>query len=100
GLPLLLVLAVVGIPVLILLFLFGLPVILVLAFGGLFVGLLALGLMIGLAMLKFAIFIVLPAWLIWKLCRMIWGSMGKRRGGDVPPPPAPPPAPEPGPDAA
>lgn len=106
GLPLLIVLAVVGIPVLILLFLFGLPVILVLAFGGLFLGLLGVGLMVGLAMLKFLIFVVLPIWLIWKLARTIWCWTFKRRGGtdgessSPTPPPPPSSGPAPGADAA
>jgi hypothetical protein len=104
GLPLLIVLGVVGIPVLFLLFLFGLPIILVLAFGGLFLGLLGVGLMVGLAALKFAIFVVLPIWLIWRLSRAIWCWGFKRRGGtdgESPTPPPPPSSgPAPGADAA
>ncbi|MGH7615987.1 MAG: hypothetical protein ACREPM_02035, partial [Gemmatimonadaceae bacterium] len=72
GLPVLAVLSVVAIPAIILLFLFGLPIFFVLIFGGMFVGLLGTGLMLGLAALKFAIFVVLPLWLMWKLGKTIW----------------------------
>lgn len=80
GLPVLLVLIVLALPVLALLFLFGLPVFLVLAFGGLFMGLVGAVLAIGIAALKFAIFVVLPIWLMWKLMRKIFRGI-RRRGG-------------------
>ncbi len=102
GLPLLGILAVVAIPVLILLFLFGLPIFLVLIAASAFMGLLGFALMIGVAALKFALFVVLPVWLIWKLCATIW-RWGSRRGGTGPDRGGPPPASttaEPGPDAA
>ena len=100
GLPLLGILAVVAIPVLILLFLFGLPIFLVLIVGGAFTGLLGFALMIGLAALKFALFVVLPMFLIWKLCAMIW-HWGSKREGDGPDSGSPPPSTSaPGPDAA
>jgi hypothetical protein len=87
GLPLLLILGVVGAPVLILLFLFGLPIFAVLAVGGLLIGLLAMALVIGLAAVKFAIFVVLPIWLIWKLVSWAWCStIGRRIDGDDTPP--------------
>lgn len=94
GLPLLGILGVVAIPLLILLFLFGLPIFLVLGFAGLFIGLLAFGLIIGLVALKFAIFVVLPIWLMWKLARGLWCWAFKRGGsspdgGGSPPPPPP-----------
>ena len=105
GLPLLGVLGIVAIPLLILLFLFGLPIILVLAFGGLFMGLLGVALMVGLAALKFAIFVVLPVWLMWKLASAIWCRVFKRGGsspdtGTPPSTPGAPSTPTPGPDAA
>lgn len=99
GLPLLGILSVVAIPLLILLFLFGLPIIMVLGVGGLFMGMLAVALMVGFAALKFAIFVVLPLWLVWKLASGIWR---RGRGGSSPDTSTPPPAsePTPGPDAA
>ena len=88
GLPLLLILGVVGAPILILLFLFGLPIFAVLAVGGLLIGLLAMALMIGLAAVKFAIFVVLPIWLMWMLVKWAWcNTIGRRNGGDDASPP-------------
>lgn len=85
GLPVLLVLMVVGAPILILLFLFGLPIFAVLAVGGVLIGLLATALMIGFAALKFALFVVLPIWLLWKVVCWAWrGTIGSR--DDTPPP--------------
>jgi hypothetical protein len=101
GLPLLGILSIVAIPLLILLFLFGLPVFLVLGVAGLFVGLLAVGLIVGLAALKFAIFVVLPIWLMWKVASWIWCRIFKRGDGGHPPAgPTSPSEPPPGPDAA
>jgi hypothetical protein len=105
GLPVLGILAVVAVPVLILLFLFGLPIFLVLIVAGGFMALLAVAVVIGLAALKFALFVVLPVWLIWKLCSTIWRWGCKRDGGstpegDAPPPPPASAGPTPGPDAA
>ena len=103
GLPLLGILAVVAIPVLILLFLFGLPIFLVVLAGSAFMGLLGFVLMIGLAALKFALFVVLPVWLIWKLCTMIWRRGSKRDDDTGPGSGGPPPSSTtatPGPDAA
>ncbi len=67
GLPLLMILAVVALPVLLLLFLFGLPVFMVFIAGSLVMGLLAMLVTIGVAALKFAVFVVLPIWLIWSM---------------------------------
>jgi hypothetical protein len=101
GLPILGILAVVAIPLLILLFLFGLPIFLVLLVAGGFMGLVAFALMIGLAALKFGLFVVLPVWLIWKLCGTVWRWGSKRGGGAGPETGGPPPsASTPGPDAA
>jgi hypothetical protein len=88
GLPILLILMVIGAPILILLFLFGLPIFAVLAVGGLLIGLVVMLLTIGVAALKFAIFVVLPIWLMWKLACWVWkGTFGRRKpGGDTPPP--------------
>jgi hypothetical protein len=88
GLPILLILMVVGAPILILLVLFGLPIFAVLAVGGLLIGLVVMLLTLGMAALKFAIFVVLPIWLIWKVGCWLWNAaFGRRKpGGDNPPP--------------
>jgi hypothetical protein len=87
GLPVLLVLMVIGAPILILLFLFGLPVIAVLGVGGLLIGLVGMLLMLGFAALKFAIFVVLPIWLMWKLACWAWRGISRKGdgGSDTPP---------------
>ncbi|HEY4133309.1 MAG TPA: hypothetical protein VGM50_22010 [Gemmatimonadaceae bacterium] len=85
GLPVLIVLLVIGAPILILLFLFGLPIFAVLAVGSLLIGFVAMLLMLGVAALKFALFVVLPIWLIWKLGCWAWRGMSRRDGGDTPP---------------
>jgi hypothetical protein len=77
GLPILGVLGVLVFPILVLLFLFGLPIFLVLLFGSLFIGMLGMVLTLGVAAIKIGLFIVLPAWLVWKLFTKVF-----RRGGD------------------
>jgi hypothetical protein len=85
GIPLMLIMLVLGAPIIILLFLFGLPIFAVLAIGGLLIGLLGMVLTIGVAAIKFAIFVVLPIWLIWKLmCWIFRGVFGKGDKGDGP----------------
>ncbi len=79
GLPLLIVLAVLALPVLFLLFLFGLPIFLVLLVGGLAMGALFVALSIGMLALKFAIFVVLPILLVYKL--VSWLFRGRSGGG-------------------
>jgi hypothetical protein len=79
GLPILGVLGVLAFPILVLLFLFGLPIFLVLLFGSLFIGMLGMVLTLGLAAIKIGLFIVLPAWIVWKLFTKVF-----RRGGDSP----------------
>ena len=78
GIPLMLIMLVLGAPIIILLFLFGLPIFAVLMVGGLLIGLLGMVLTIGVAAIKFAIFVVLPIWLVWKLVSWIF------RRGDGP----------------
>lgn len=90
GLPVVIVLAIVAIPALFLLLLFGLPIFLVLIFGGLLIGFLGFVLTIGVAALKFAIFVVLPIWLIWKVSCGLFRWVFKRKddgpaSDDVPP---------------
>lgn len=82
GLPILAVLSIVAIPILILLLLFGLPIFLVFIFGSLLMGFLGFVLMLGLAALKIGLFVVLPAWLLWKLAKTIWCWGKKRDNGD------------------
>ena len=79
GLPLLAVLGVLAIPVLILLFLFGLPIFLVLIAGSMLMGLIGVVLTVGIAALKFGLFVVLPIWLLWKLGSQISCWIFKRR---------------------
>jgi hypothetical protein len=98
GLPLLAILSIVAIPLLILLFLFGLPIILVLAFGGLIMGVLGAVLALGLVAVKFALFVVLPIWLMIVVCRKLFCWMFKRgdggNGATPSSPSEPPPIPE------
>jgi hypothetical protein len=75
GLPLLIVLSVLALPVFLLLFLFGLPVFLVLLAGALAMGVLFAALSLGVVALKIAIFVVLPAWLLWQL--VSWAFRGR-----------------------
>ena len=77
GLPLLIVLAVLALPILFVLFLFGLPLFLVFLVGGLAMGVLFAALAFGLLALKFAIFVVLPIWLLWRL--VSWLLRGRER---------------------
>ena len=78
GLPILIVLAVLALPVLIVLLLFGLPIFLVLILGSMLMGLIGMVLSIGVAALKFGLFVVLPIWLVWTLVSKM---MGKKKGG-------------------
>lgn len=81
GLPILAVLSMIALPLLALLVLFGLPVFLVLIFGSLFMGFLGFIFTIGIAAIKFGLFVVLPAWLIWRLASAIFGCRGRHCGG-------------------
>ena len=96
GLPLLIVLAVLALPVLFLLFLFGLPIFLVLLVGGLAMSALFVVLSIGMMALKFAIFVVLPIWLVYKLVSWLF----RGRSGGVARPDVHGPDPSTGADAA
>jgi hypothetical protein len=75
------VLGVLAFPILVLLFLFGLPIFLVLLFGSLFIGMLGMVLTLGVAAIKIGLFIVLPAWLVWKLFTKVFRRGGDSRGG-------------------
>ena len=94
GLPVLLVLVVLALPILILLFVFGLPIFLVFVAGSAFMGLVGMVLSLSFAVLKIALFVVLPIWLLFALWSWIRGPKGN--GGDKgdstvknPPPPPP-----------
>jgi hypothetical protein len=80
GLPLLGVLAIVAFPILVLLFLFGLPIFLVLVVGGLLIGMFGVVLTMGLFAIKIGLFVVLPAWLIWKLFSKVFCRGGGTNG--------------------
>jgi hypothetical protein len=84
GIPLLIVLAVLVLPVLFLLFIFGLPVFLVLLVGGLAMGVLFAALTLGMFALKFAVFVVLPIWLVWKLASWAFRKRGAPVRRDTP----------------
>jgi hypothetical protein len=80
GLPALIVLSILALPILFVLLLFGLPIFLVFLVGGLALGALFAVLAFGLLALKFAIFVVLPIWLVWKLASWIFrGRNGAAR---------------------
>ena len=83
GLPVLIVLAVLAAPILFVLFLFGLPICLVVAAGALALGVLFAVLTFGLLALKFAIFVVLPIWLMWKLVSWLFRGRGGVSRPDV-----------------
>jgi hypothetical protein len=84
GLPLLIVLAVLALPVLFLLFLFGLPIFLVFLAGSAVMGVLFIALSIGVLALKVAVFVVLPAWLLWKLVSWPFRARKSAPQRDVP----------------
>ena len=67
GWPILLVLGVLALPVLFVLFIFGLPIFLVLVVGGMVMSFLFALLSFGLVVLKFAVLVVLPIYLLWRI---------------------------------
>jgi hypothetical protein len=79
GLPLLVVMLILGLPLLLVLFLIGFPVIAVLLIGGMVMGLAFAALTLGMMVLKFLLFVVVPIWLAWKVAR--W-ALGRRGGGE------------------
>lgn len=94
GLPLLIILLVLALPILIMFFVFGLPVFLVVVAGGAFMGLVSFVLTLSVAVLKIAVFIVLPIWFIFAVAPRIarWFKGGNGDGGSAPkntPPSAP-----------
>jgi hypothetical protein len=98
GLPLLLILLVLALPILFMFFVFGLPVFLVVLAGGAFMGLVSFVLTLSFAVLKIAIFVVLPIWLVFaiapRIARWFKGDKGDNGGSKAAPPPPPPPPPE------
>jgi hypothetical protein len=98
GLPLLIILLILALPILIMFFVFGLPVFLVVMAGGAFMGLVSFVLTLSLAVLKIAVFIVLPIWCIFAVAPRIarWFRGDKGDGSspkNAPPPPSAPPEP-------
>src|ERR1051325_6178809 len=71
--PFLIVLGVLALPILFLLFVFGLPIMFVLLAGGALMGLLFAVLSVGLVVVKLAIVIGLPIYLMWKLFSWLFG---------------------------
>jgi hypothetical protein len=88
GLPLLMVVGVLAVPVLFVLFLFGLPIFLVLMVGGALMGLVAFVVTVGIAALKIGLFVVLPAYLLWKLVSKLFRWACRSRPATDEPPPA------------
>ena len=89
GLPILIVLGIVGAPLFLLLAAIGLPVLVVVGFGAVLLLLVGLLLTLGLIALKIALPIILIVWLV------KW-IFGRKKNGDLTPPPVPPDAPEAG----
>ncbi len=83
GLPALLVLGVLALPLLFVLLIIGLPIFLVVMVGGAFLALLFFALTIGLVVLKIAVLVALPIWIVWQVVRWISGR------GDKGKPPTP-----------
>jgi hypothetical protein len=100
GLPLLLILLVLALPVLLMFFVFGLPVFLVVLAGSAFMGLVSFVLTLSFAVLKIALFVVLPIWLVFAIAPRIARWFKGGNGGDSTPssPPSPNSAPENGGD--
>ena len=100
GLPLLLILLVLALPIVFMFFVFGLPVFLVLLAGGAFMGLVSFVLTLSFAVLKIAIFVVLPIWLVFAIAPRIarWFKGGGKGGESKPSEPKNPPTPESGTD--
>jgi hypothetical protein len=100
GLPLLLILLVLALPVLFMFFVFGLPVFLVVMAGGAFMGLVSFVLTLSFAVLKIAIFVVLPIWLVFAIAPRVarWFKRGGNGGSDSKPSTPPNPASESGSD--
>ena len=95
GLPLLIILFVLALPILLMLFVFGLPIFLVVMAGGAFMGLVSMVLTLSFAVLKIAILVVLPIWLLFALWSWIKrppkgdkGNDGGSKVKDAPPPPS------------
>lgn len=95
GLPLLIILFILALPILLMLFVFGLPIFLVVMAGGAFMGLVSMVLTLSFAVLKIAVLVVLPIWLLFALWSWIRrpskgdkGSDGGSTVKDAPPPPS------------
>ena len=96
GLPLLIILCILALPILLMMFVFGLPIFLVVMAGGAFMGLVSVVLSLSFAVLKIALLVVLPIWLVFAIAPRIvrWVTGDKRDKGEnggptvkEPPPP-------------
>jgi hypothetical protein len=97
GLPLLIILCILALPILLMMFVFGLPIFLVVMAGGAFMGLVSVVLSLSFAVLKIALVVVLPIWLVFAIAPRIvrWvrgdkGDHGDKGGPTVKEPPPPP----------
>ena len=79
GWPLLVVMLVLGLPLLLLLAVLGFPFIVVLAIGAVVMSLVFAVITFGVIALKVFLFVVLPAWLLWKLASR---AFRRRDGGE------------------
>ncbi|MFN2564885.1 MAG: hypothetical protein ABR499_07750 [Gemmatimonadaceae bacterium] len=86
GWPLLLVLFVLALPLLLVLALIGFPLIAVVGIAGVVLSTLYAMITAGMIALKFALFVVLPIWIAWRLAR--W-AFSRRGGGERQAPEAP-----------
>jgi hypothetical protein len=71
GLPLLIILCILALPILLMMFVFGLPIFLVVMAGGAFMGLVSVVLSLSFAVLKIALMVVLPIWLVFAIAPRI-----------------------------
>jgi hypothetical protein len=78
GWPLLVVLFIVGLPLLLVLALIGFPIVAVVAITGIVMGIAFAVIKVGILLLKLFLFVVLPAYVAWKV--LSWAF--RRRGGD------------------
>jgi hypothetical protein len=84
GWPLLIVMLVLGLPLLLILAIIGFPLIAVLGIAGIVMAIAFAVISIGIVLLKFCLFVVLPIWIGWKVVSWMIGR--RRDGGERPAP--------------
>lgn len=84
GWPLLVVMFVLGLPLLLLLAIIGFPLIAVLSIAGIVMGIAFTVISVGIVVLKFFLFVVLPIWVGWKVISWMLGR--RRDSGERPAP--------------